>query len=267
MKKATCIFSFIIFSQLAVGQVKNDIEYDFSCFETDATSTAISVMGDLEKSALSYFDTEVTVGEEMEVGDQIYDECVTNYTFIESGAELTKLKSILKKLTSKIDNPVGFTYQVYLLDSDMLNAFTAGGKIFFTTEMIRFCVSDDEIACIMGHEIAHNELGHIRDHIKRAKTANAFFGEGIGSVTTFLGKLLSTPFNQINEAHCDMVGIDLARAAGYDACQNANLWSRMNENEGEYSQVNTIFSSHPYSGKRADCSREHLRLNYEVECD
>lgn len=249
------------------SQVRNGVTYDFSCIEDDLTSTAISTMSDLENAALGFFDTPVSIEEEIEVGNNVLEQTRSEYSFIESGKELTHLKAILKKLTAKIDNPVGFTYQIYLLDTDLLNAFTAGGKIFFTTEMYRFCRTEDELACIIGHEICHNELGHIRNHVKKAKTANAIFGDGIGNIATFYGNLLSTPFNQKNETHCDFAGIDLAIAAGYDACQSSGLWERMNENQAEYSQMNSIFSSHPYSGKRAVCNKIHIQNNYNFTCE
>jgi Zn-dependent protease with chaperone function len=60
------------------------------------------------------------------------------------------------------------------MDMDELNAFTCGGKIFVTRKLYHFCLSDSELAAIIGHEIAHNELKHINDNISRNKTANSF---------------------------------------------------------------------------------------------
>jgi predicted Zn-dependent protease len=81
-----------------------------------------------------------------------------------------------------------------------------------------------------------------------------------------VGSILTSPFNQKNEGHCDLFGIDLANSAGYDACQNVNLWERMNEsNQGK--NVIDMFSSHPYSGDRAKCSKNHMKVNYNKNCN
>jgi predicted Zn-dependent protease len=130
--------------------------------------------------------------------------------------------------------------------------------------MYNFCTSDDERACIIGHEIAHNELGHINENLSRMKTAGEF--GAMGQISASAGSLLTTSFNQKNETHCDFIGIDLAHSAGFKACSSVSLWKRMMESEGKKVQLEEFFSSHPYSGKRADCSKNHLKVNYAINC-
>jgi predicted Zn-dependent protease len=89
---------------------------------------------------------------------------------------------------------------------------------------------------------------------------------GIGLISAMLGKMLITPFNQKNEVASDFYGLDLAVAAGYDACQNISLWKRMQETEGSKSLVDNFISTHPASGSRANCSRNHLDINYSISC-
>jgi len=256
-----CLFIFN-----CLGQKSDEINFDFSCFETDLTSEGISAMSDIEHYMLGNFGVEVSVSDEIEFGKEFFVECIKNFTVIEQGKDVQRLNSILKKLTDKIRSPRGVNYSITLLDTNMLNAFTTGGYIFVTTKMLNFCLSDDELACIIGHEIAHNELGHINDHIKRYKTAESYLGEGLGDFSAYLGSILATPLNQKDEAHCDMLGIDLAMAAGYNVCSCISLWKRMQEKEGEYDQILTILSSHPYSGKRADCAKNHISTNYQTSC-
>ncbi len=243
---------------------KSKVNYDFSCMETDGVSTGINFGSDIEKEMLDVFGTEVTIQDEKAVGAASLEKIKKEYRFVSEGASLKKLQDILGGLVAEISTPKGFQYNIYLLDTTLLNAFTLGGNIFVTSEMYKFCKTDDELACIIGHEIAHNELGHIHDQISRIKTANSF--GTMGAISAMVGQLLATPYNQKNELHCDMVGIDLALAAGYDACQNIVLWERMKLKEGAYNTFTTLFSSHPYSGKRAVCSRNHLRTNYQKEC-
>ena len=156
--------------------------------------------------------------------------------------------------------PKGFDYSIYLIESDELNAFTAGAKIFVTTKMYGFCKSNDELACVIGHEINHNELGHIKEHLQKVKI--------LSESGAALNQMLTIPFGQKKETHCDLTGIDLAIAAGYNGCVNIILWNRMKKEsgEGDYNAFDNLFRSHPYSEKRSNCSQSHISQNYGFEC-
>ncbi|MBM3431830.1 MAG: hypothetical protein FJX92_02345 [Bacteroidetes bacterium] len=240
----------------------NNIKHDFqSCIDGTITGG-----GDLEKMIFEMCCTsvKVSVKEEMDFGNDAMEETKKEYKFITTGPQVAKLKTILNNLVSKIQKPQGFVFSVYLLDSDVLNAWTCGGKIYFTTEMIDFCKSDDEIACIMGHEISHNLLGHINEKLRRFKASESF--PILGQFAYTLASVLTTPFGQEDEAHCDLLGIDLARAAGYRGCEAIPLWNRMAEKSGEYDDVSNYFSSHPHPEKRVDCIAAHIKSTYSTQC-
>jgi predicted Zn-dependent protease len=258
------LLSFSSCSQTTKVKIPEKIVYDFSCMETDDISSFINMGSDLEKDLLGTFGDPVTIEEEVECGDSTLVQMKKEGNVSQVGAHYQRVKVVLNKLTPKIKDARGFNYSVYLLESEELNAFTIGGKIFFTTAMIDFCESDDEIACIIGHEIAHNELGHINDGISRLKTAGRF-GE-VGQMSSAVASLATTSFNQKNEAHSDFIGIDLAYAAGYNGCAGAELWKRMKKQEDGHTGIDTFFSSHPFSEKREACTKQHIKSNYLVNC-
>jgi hypothetical protein len=111
------------------------------------------------------------------------------------------------------------------------NAFAAGQKVTVTTGMLDFLKTDDELALVVGHELAHI----IRDHIA-VKTGNRMVGMLVGLIVTVatgvdatglgaeLGGLM---FSQDFEAEADYVGAYLAARAGYDIEKAADLWRRM----------------------------------------
>lgn len=241
------------------------VTYDFSCMETDNASWLLNMASDIEQSTVRSYGESVSLTEEVKLGNQLLVNLKKEYTVYENGEKQTKLKSILDKLVSKLNAPRGFSYKIYLMESKELNAFTCGGKIFITTKMYQFCKSDSELAAIIGHEIAHNELKHINDNISRSKTANSF--GNVGNMTALIGDLLTTPFNQKNEVHCDFVGIDLMKRAGYSVCAATQVWKRMAETEQNNSEYEKFFSTHPYSQTRRKCCRNHIDSNYNVNCD
>ncbi|GAB4130757.1 MAG: hypothetical protein Fur0041_00270 [Bacteroidia bacterium] len=251
---------------------KTEITYDFSCLKDDrdmGTGSILDIIKGFEKETIDGADIEVTLEEELEVGQKILAEVQETETLVESGARVARIQRIMNKLVSNIPNPYGMTYEIHLVESDVLNAFTAGGQIFIYSAMLDFCENDDELACIIGHEIGHNQLGHIRAHIKKQKFFEQTFGNNdIGAGAMMLESFLTTSFNQENEAHCDMWGIDLVITSGWDGCVNVGLWERMHEQDGntEYNAIDNLFRSHPYSDKRAVCSRNHILQNYHYDC-
>ena len=237
-----------------------NIVYDYSCLNdpNDNYETEILNAGsDITEIVLDNYGNEVSLQEEVDFGNKLYDQLQSQYEFIKYGEPLNRLKLILSQLNRSLRNPRGFDYKIFLLNSEELNAFTAGGRIYVTTTMFDFCKSYDEMACIIGHEIFHNELGHIRYGIKQASLPGAS-----------IIQLISTPFNQKNETACDLHGIDLAIATGYEGCASVKLWRRMKQenDSGDYNPLENLFRSHPFSQKREDCSYHHINMNRHYSC-
>jgi len=240
-----------------------EISYQFDCLKDEkdlGTTEAIDVLEGIDKEVTNALGGEISVEYQEDIGKQLLSDCRGKYHFIKYGAHYENLKSILKSLVLRIKKGQGFNYQIFLIESDELNAFTAGAKIFMTTRMYDFCKSNDELACIIGHEINHNELGHIKEHLQKEIILTQ---EGAA-----LAQMATISFGQKKETHCDMTGIDLAIAAGYNGCVNINLWKRMQKefNDGEFNALDNLFRSHPYSQKRSDCSKNHIESNYGFIC-
>lgn len=238
----------------------NTIEYDFSCMqdETDMMEDPIIGLGhDVEEFFLGISGEEVSIIDEEVCGKQAYE---TQRGKIVKNERSMKLERILNALTAQISNPKGYHYSIYYLESEELNAWTCGGKIFFTKAMFDFCKSDDERACIIGHEINHNELGHIKKKVQKLRLMQGL---------NLWYEMMTMSFGQKDEVHCDLTGIDLVFAAGYDACVNIELWKRFQKvfNEGGFDPLQNLFRTHPYSESRARCSLHHIENNYETDCN
>jgi pSer/pThr/pTyr-binding forkhead associated (FHA) protein len=236
------------------------ITYDFSCLSdvNDNNQTEILNQGsDINDMVLDAFGDPVSINDEIEYGNRLQNEIDQKYISINYGSNYNMLQNLLQKLISRIPNPRGFNYKLFFLQSDELNAFTAGGRIYITTQLFYFCNTEDELACIIGHEIYHNELGHIKYGIKAASMPGAE-----------IISLITTPFNQKKETACDMHGIDLAISAGYSGCSCVNVWKRMSESvdKNSYDPLDNLFRSHPYSSKRELCASRHLEINYNTSC-
>lgn len=129
-------------------------------------------------------------------------------------------------------------WQVIAINSKELNAFCMpGGKIAFYTGILeQLKLTDDEVAMIMGHEVAHALREHARERIgKQSATrlgANMISGllglGGLGdSLLNMGGQLLTLTFSRQDESEADLVGMELAARAGYNPQAGVTLWQKM----------------------------------------
>lgn len=158
-------------------------------------------------------------------------------------------------------------WQVVALQSKELNAFCMpGGKIAFYTGILdQLQLTDDEVAMVMGHEIAHALREHARERMgKGAATrlgANLISGLlGLGSVGDSLlnmgGQLLTLKFSREDESEADLVGMELAARAGYDPRAGVSLWRKMSSaSKGAPPQW---MSTHPASSTRINDIEQNL---------
>ena len=155
----------------------------------------------------------------------------------------------------------GWRWEVNLINSDELNAFCMpGGKIMFYAGLIRqLNLTNDEIAVVLGHEIAHALREHSREQVSQAIAAQtaigvgaALFGLGQGSADIAgMGyqALLATRFSRTDESEADRIGLELTARAGYDPHAGVTLWQKMmNANRG--GRPPEFLSSHPTDSNR-----------------
>jgi len=152
-----------------------------------------------------------------------------------------------------------WSWQVSLIGSKELNAFCMpGGKIAFYLGILQTLqLSDDEVAMIMGHEMAHALREHARERMgKQTATrglielGSAVFGLGglARSAVDIGGQLLTLKSGRDVESEADLVGMELAARAGYNPRAGVSLWQKMAAaNKGAPPQ---FLSTHPSSGTR-----------------
>lgn len=156
-------------------------------------------------------------------------------------------------------------WQVAVIDDpNTLNAWCmAGGRMAIYTGIIqKLHLTDDEIAQVMGHEIAHALAKHTAERMSVAvaqqaglSVAGAVLGSGATSQAALQGAALATtvgvqlPNSRTQEAEADRIGIELAAKAGYDPHAAPKLWEKMLEATGSRGQSDWL-STHPASEKR-----------------
>jgi pSer/pThr/pTyr-binding forkhead associated (FHA) protein len=248
---------------------RTNVTYDFSCLNSDGdagSNDAIYSFGEITRDIQSSFfeDIDISIEDEQEQGRKLLKALKKEYRFIETGNNYNNLKSILNNLVSRLAKPKGFNYKIFLLDDSTLNAVTLGGHIFFNKGMFDFCKTNSEIAAIISHEIAHNELGHSTLAMKKQKAANDW--GVLGEIFLEIESVTTLSFNQKQESEADLFGMDLVYPTNFKNCDAITLWNRMSQNESRFDIVENFFRSHPYSKNRSRCIKNHLKSNYNKNC-
>ena len=161
-------------------------------------------------------------------------------------------------------------WEVNLIGSKQINAFCMpGGKIAFYTGILdQLQLTDDEVAMIMGHEMAHALREHARERMGKSAATNIgasllsqLFGLGdLGQTVAGLGvELINLRFGREDESEADLVGMELGARAGFDPRAGITLWQKMAAaNKGAPPQW---LSTHPAGTTRiADMERTLPRV-------
>lgn len=257
---------------LGKEESKEEVSYSFSCLDSAVSgkpiNRRITQASDLLRD-LAVSDKEITDSIQTLYGEKFHNEMVQEggFKLINDKALNVKLNTALSQLLSEREKPSKIHYVVYALDDTAVNAFTFGGRVYITKAMLQKCEGKEALLyAIIGHEIGHSEVGHIKATIKELVLANNIFGETGGSTVFQLKKLLTASFNQRNELEADYYGINLTNELGYDVCSAVSFWKEMASQENRYSQVEDFFRTHPFSSLRAECLSSHIRTNFNKDC-
>ncbi|MDB5818844.1 MAG: peptidase [Rhizobacter sp.] len=160
----------------------------------------------------------------------------------EGNPQLLRLRRIAGRLIPQSyewnDRARRWKWEVNLIGSQDVNAFCMpGGKIVVFSGIIdQLKLTDNELAMIVGHEMAHALREHARERMgKTAATrglielGSAMFGLGNGGryFADMGGRLLTLRFSREDETEADLVGMELAARAGYDPRAGITLWQKM----------------------------------------
>ena len=174
--------------------------------------------------------------------------------------QLIRLRSIGKRIIANAArfNPQAAKWQweINLIGSSQINAFCMpGGKIaFFTGILDQLKLTDDEVAAVMGHEVAHALREHARERVAKSEltrlgvTLAAILAGDARYADAFNlgGALLTLKFSRDDETEADAIGLELAARAGFDPRAGVTLWQKMGA--ASKNAPPQWFSTHP-SGK------------------
>ena len=179
--------------------------------------------------------------------------------------QLKRLRAIAAKLIPFTAqwNPDSrkWKWEVNLIGSKQINAWCMpGGKIAFYTGILdQLQLTDDEVAMIMGHEMAHALREHSRERLAKSRAtgmglsvASQLLGLGqLGDVAANLGtQLLTLKYGRDDETEADLVGLEIAARGGFKPEASVQLWKKMLSATGAGKGQLPFLSTHPSGNNR-----------------
>jgi len=179
-------------------------------------------------------------------------------------AQLARIRSISERLIPQTTvfgpDARGWNWEVNVLSAQEVNAWCMpGGKIAVYTGLLdKIQPTDDELAAVLGHEIAHA----LREHARERASEQAVAGMGISILAALVGAgdagqkgmeyayqgLRGLPNSRSQETEADRIGVELAARAGYDPRAAISLWQKMAKIGG--GEPIAFLSTHPSAGDR-----------------
>jgi predicted Zn-dependent protease len=178
-------------------------------------------------------------------------------------AQLARVRGIANRLIPstaafRSDAP-GWKWEVNVITANEVNAWCMpGGKIAVYTGLITSLkITDEELAAVMGHEIAHALREHGRERASEQMAEQLGVQvlsvlTGINLETQLTDIIMNVTFNLPNsrthETEADRIGVELAARAGYDPRAAVSLWQKMGRLGGD--KPPQWLSTHPSDENR-----------------
>ncbi len=151
--------------------------------------------------------------EEIELGKHV-DEYIRHLFYLENDPEFNEVVNNIVQRVAAVSERNTLHFTCAILQSLTINAFSApGGHIYLTYGLLKFAQTEDEVAGIVGHEVAHASLRHVSKLYHEVSETISRHEKGIDSATNLL--LLNDHLEEF-EQDADTTGVSYAQKAGFN---------------------------------------------------
>jgi predicted Zn-dependent protease len=188
----------------------------------------------------------------------------SQYAFVKDPKEVDRIREIGERL-AKVSDRTDLKYHFALVKDKEINAFTMpGGYIYINSGLLEM-TTDDELACVIGHEIGHVAARHIAkklqvqlgyDILMNVALQNASVRQMQQAIDiTF--NLVELGYSREDELLADRLGAKYAYKAGYDPRAMITFLKKLNEKDK--GQIGPVFlRSHPYTSQRIQMMEKEI---------
>ena len=202
--------------------------------------------------------------QDAQMGLEAYQQILDESTISNDQELNSRVQEVGRRIAAVSPQP-GWEWQFTLIENDEPNAFALpGGKVGVNTGLFQVAQNDDQLAAVIGHEVAHAIARHGAERMSQQVLMQAGLA-GLGLATgpayaelaaqaATLGVIL--PYSRTQEAEADHIGLIYMAEAGYDPREAVVLWENFATFGGE--RPPEFLSTHPAPGSRIENLRSLL---------
>jgi predicted Zn-dependent protease len=210
----------------------------------------------------------VSPQQEQTLGYQAFADIRRHSKAAQDPALQARVREVGERIARAADRPDYHWEFVVFKDDKMANAFCLpGGKVGIYTGLFKYIHSDDDLATVISHEVAHALARHAGERLSQGRLAQAgglalgigLAALGVGSgasqvamqgygLGTKVGILL--PYSRVQESEADKIGLILMAKAGYDPKSALQFWERFATSKKGKAQMPQFLSTHPSDATR-----------------
>ncbi|MDR0746840.1 MAG: M48 family metallopeptidase [Helicobacteraceae bacterium] len=210
--------------------------------------------------------------EENRLGLEAADEILKTSKQSTDAALTARVVNVGKRIIAVSQEAKEYTWNFYVLEDAVINAFALpGGKVFFYTGILKLMDNDDQIACVMGHEIAHVLARHGAERVSQQQLT-ALGGELLSTALKIPAKYQQTyqaaygaasnlgvilPYSRKHESEADAIGVVLMYKAGYNPNEAVKFWQKMAAQGGK--SAPEFLSTHPSDERRIEDIQKNIK--------
>jgi predicted Zn-dependent protease len=177
---------------------------------------------------------------EMEADDQ-FQQMRSSMPLSNSLTDKAYVRCISRMIIQQLDEPyASYDWEIELFDDEAINAFAMpGGKIGVFTGIFKVAKDQDQLASVIGHEVAHVTEDHSLERANRdsftrgvavfgSEIVDATYGVETTDLAVFGAQLgITLPYGRAAESEADVVGLAYMAGAGFDPLASITLWTNM----------------------------------------
>ncbi|MGJ3236979.1 M48 family metallopeptidase [Marivirga sp.] len=204
----------------------------------------------------------VSLEQEADIADFFNRQIFREYDSLDVGLTDSVMNVIFKRLTEPMDS-VRYDYNIYVLKSDQVNAFTAfNGQLFVFTGLIEQTESPEELAAVLAHELAHAENRHVIKNLVKEIGLNSLIliiSGGDPVIMQEITKLVvSSGFSRNMEREADEYAIQYLKDANINPNRLTQFFLKLKQQNKELPESLEWISSHPALKERIEFVSENI---------
>lgn len=262
MKKTYLLPILILFMILATSnncfaKSKNFLKKIFKVYQDyEEINTLLWLTGDVN--------AEKRLGKELAMWQKLTSKNETDQ------AKVDRVMRIFNKLAPQY-NTHGMGLRCTVLHDSTVNAFAIpGGNVYVYSGIVDFLQSDDELAAVIAHELAHVEKRHSLKNVRTSTVLTTLLQKAMKNTknkevwTALLSSLALMKFSRKQEDEADDVGQFKLAAAGFNPYGQVQVWERFLKKYGDSKGIEKFLSSHPSHKARIENAKNNLaKMNYQ----